>query len=107
MTGFIKTPDGYDFDKTYNALEAVYRGQHKFDPRIESLNNPSYSWPFLPYPNAGVLNAKYLIENFVISNVSNTRILGDGFAVYSGKVGAGLDIVLRAMKQISKSWKLT
>ncbi len=107
MTGFIKTPEGYDFDATYNALEAVYRGRHKFDPRIERLDNPNYHWPFLPYPNAGILNARYLIENFVISNVKNTNVLGDGFALYSGKVGAGLDIVLRAMTQLSKSTKIT
>jgi hypothetical protein len=107
MTGFTKTPEGYDFGTTYNALEAVYRGRHKFDPRIEPLNNPNYYWRFLPYPNAGVLNAKYLIENFVISNVNNTKVLGDGFTGYSGTVGGGLDIVLRAMTQLSKSVKLT
>jgi hypothetical protein len=107
MTGYKKTPEGYDFGTTYNALEAVYRGRHKFDPRIERLNNPNYHWPFLPYPNAGVLNAKYLIENFVISNVSNAKVLGDGFAGYSGKVGGGIDIVLRAMTQLSKSVKIT
>lgn len=107
MTGFQKTPEGYDFGTTYNELEAVYRGRHKFDPRIERLNNPNYHWPFLPYPNAGVLNAKYLIENFVISNVNNANVLGDGFALYSGKVSAGLDIVLRAMTQLSASVKLT
>jgi hypothetical protein len=71
------------------------------------LNNPNYHWPFLPYPNAGILNAKYLIETFVISNLKNANVLGDGFAGYSGKVGGGLDIVLRAMTQLSKSVKLT
>ena len=59
------------------------------------------------HPNAGVLNAKYLIENFVISNVSNAKVLGDGFAGYSGKVGGGLDVVLRSMTQLSKSVKIT
>jgi hypothetical protein len=107
MTGFIKTPASYDFGTTYNALEAVYRGRHKFDPKIERLNNPNYHWPLLPYPDAGILNAKYLIDNFVISNVSNAEVLGDGFAIYSGKVGAGLDIVLRAMTQLSKLVKIS
>jgi len=107
MTGFKKTPEGYDFGTTYNALEAVYRGHHKFDRRIEPLSNPNYHWPFLPYPNAGILNAKYLIENFVISNVNNNNVLGDGFRLYSGTVGGGLDIVLKAMTQLSKSVKLT
>jgi hypothetical protein len=107
MTGFIKTPEGYDFERIYNALEAVYRGRHKFDRRIEALNNPNYHWPFLPYPNAGVLNAKYLIENFLIFYVDHTKILGNGFAGYSGKVAGGLDVVLRAMAQLSKSVKLS
>jgi hypothetical protein len=71
------------------------------------LNNPNYHWPFLPYPNAGILNAKYLIDNFVISNVTNNNVLGEGFSLYSGTVGGGLDIVLKAMTQLSKSFKLT
>jgi hypothetical protein len=107
MTGFKKAPEGYDFETTYNALEAVYHGRHKFDPRIEPLSNPNYEWSFLPYPKAGVLNAKYLVENFVLSNVKNNNVFGDGFSLYSGTVGGGLDIVLRAMKQLSKSCKLT
>jgi len=107
MTGFTKTPEGYDFETNYNALEAIYRGRHKFDPRIEPLSNPNYEWRFLPCPKAGVLNAKYLIENFVLSNVKNNNVFGDGFSLYSGTVGGGLDIVLRAMKQLSKSCKLT
>ena len=107
MTNFAKAPEGYDFGTTYTALEAVYRGRHKFDRRIEPLSNPNYEWPFLPHPNAGILNAKYLIENFVISNVNNNNVLGEGFRLYSGTVGGGLDIVLKAMTQISKSFKLS
>lgn len=107
MKSFQKTPEGYDFATIYNAFDAVYRGRHKFEPRIEPLNNPKYQWPFLPNPNAGVLNAKYMIENFVISNVNNERVLSDGFELYSGTVCGALNIVLRAMAEISKSVKLT
>ena len=107
MTGFAKTPEGYDFEKIWYALEMIYHGRHKFDPRIGPLSNPKYDWPFLPYPNAGILNAKYLIETFVLSNVKNSNVLGDGFSLYSGTVGGGLDIVLRAMTRLSKSCKLT
>jgi hypothetical protein len=107
MMGFAKMPEGYDFETNYDALEAVYCGRHKFSQRIELLSNPNYEWPFLPYPNAGILNAKYLIENFVISNVNNSNVFGDDFSLYSGTVGGGLDIVLRAMKRLSKSCKLT
>jgi hypothetical protein len=107
MTGYAKTPAGYDFGATYNALEAVYRGRHRFDRRIEALSNPGFDFSILPYPNAGILNAKYLIENFVISLVNNTRVLGDGFGSYSGTVCGGLNVVLRAMGQLSKSVKPT
>jgi len=106
MTSFKETPQGYDFETTYNALEAVYRGQRHFHPSIEALNNPNYHWPILPNPKAGILNARYLIETFVALYVKNTKVLGDGFSLFSGKVGGGLDIVLRAMTQLSKSTKL-
>lgn len=106
MAGFIETPEDYDFETTCNTLDAVYRGRHHFGPRIEALNNPNYHWPILPNPKAGILNAKYLIENFVISHVNNTKVFGDGFSLFSGKVGGGLDIVLKAMTQLSKSTKL-
>ena len=96
MTNFAKIPEGYDFEKTYTALESVYRVRHKFDPRVEPLSNPKYKWPFLPNPNAGILNAKYLIENFVLSNVNNSNVLGEGFSLYSGTVSGGLDIVLKS-----------
>jgi len=107
MSNYAKTPAGYDFETTYNALEAVYRGRHKFDHGIEALSNPKFDFPFLPNPNAGVLNAKYLIENFVISNVNNTTVFGEGFGLYSGTVCGGLNIALRAMTQLSKSAKVT
>jgi hypothetical protein len=107
MTGYAKTPAGYNFEATCGALEAVYRGRHKFDRRIEVLSNPGFDFTILPYPNAGILNAKYLIENFVLSLVNNTYVLDDSFGAFSGKVCQGLNIVLRAMGQLSKSTKLT
>ena len=101
-----KMQKGYNFETSYNALEAIYRGRHRFDPRIDALSNPKFDFPFLPNPNAGVLNAKYLIENFVLSNVNNTVVLGEGFGLYSGTVCGGLNIALRAMTQLSRSVKL-
>jgi len=71
------------------------------------LSNPGFDFTILPYPNAGILNAKYLIENFVLSLVNNTYVLDDSFGAFSGKVCQGLNIVLRAMGQLSKSTKLT
>lgn len=106
MTGFQKMPDGYHFETFYSALEAVYGGRHKFDRWIEALHNPEYDFPSLPNPNSGILNAKYLIENFVTSYVTSEMILGEGFRSYSGKVCAELNIVRRAMAQLSKSAKI-
>jgi hypothetical protein len=39
MNAFGEKISGYDVVKTYDALEAVYRGQHKFDPKIAPLDN--------------------------------------------------------------------
>lgn len=106
MTNYAKMQKGYDFETTYNALEAVYRGRHRFDRRIEALSNPEYDFPVLRNPNAGILNAKYLIETFVLSNVNNTAVLGERFGLYSGTVCGGLNAALRAMTQLSKSAKI-
>ena len=68
---------------------------------IQNMTFPPY-----PNPNSGILNAKYLIENFVTSYVTSEMILGEGFRSYSGKVCAELNIVRRAMAQLSKSAKI-
>jgi hypothetical protein len=81
-------------------------GRHRFDRRIEALSNPEYDFPVLLNPNAGILNAKYLIETFVLSNVNNTAVLGERFGLYSGTVCGGLNAALRAMAQLSKSAKI-
>ncbi len=105
MSNYVKTPEGYDFEIIYSELETVYRGRYAFIPTVEALSNPSYDFPVLANPNAGVLNAKYLAQKFVISNVRNASVVSD-FATYSGTVCGGLNIVLRAMAQMSKSVKL-
>ncbi len=102
MSGFISSPiPGYDFETTYTGLERVYRGQHAFEPRIQSLSNVSAQFPFLPNPSAGVLNAKYLIENFVLPNLQNPQAFIDDFQSYSGNVCASAATVSRAIEQIS------
>lgn len=100
------SPDGYDFGKTYSALEAIYRGQHKFDRQLEPLSNSDFQYPYLPNPNVGVLNAKYLIECFVIPNMKNSKAFIDEFHSYSGTVCQGIDMARKAMVQISKSVKI-
>jgi hypothetical protein len=75
ISGGFKSSTDYDFEKTYNTLEAAYRGQHRFDPRVEHLSNSNAQLAFLPNPDMGVLNAKYLVEAFVIPHTENSKAL--------------------------------
>jgi hypothetical protein len=111
MSNYVKTPAGYDFETTYSALDAIYSGRLRFDPRIDALNNPGFDFPVLPNPNSGILNAKFLIDNFMFPNLSQAVLVravsGDGFKMFSGTVCGGLNIALRAMAQLSKSAKIS
>ncbi len=106
MEAFSEKRDDYDFDVTYNALEAAYRGQYKFDQRVEPLSNPDATIRFLPNPKAGVVNAKYLVEAFVFPRMPNSTEFIDHFHSYSSTVCASIGTVTRAMDHISKSFKI-
>jgi hypothetical protein len=106
MEAFSEEMDGYDFESTYKTLEAAYRGQHKFDRRVEPLSNPNATIHFLPNQKIGVLNAKYLVEAFVIPHMKNSAAFIDQFQSYSSTVCASIGTVQRAIEHISKSFKL-
>jgi hypothetical protein len=53
------------------AVHRAYGGQYRFDPNIEALSNSEAKLVFLPNPNAGVLNAKLLLESFVLPKMTN------------------------------------
>jgi hypothetical protein len=101
--GFHPNPE-YNFDQTYSALEAAYSGHHKFDPRLEQLRNPDAQVTFLPNPNAGVLNAKYLLQAFVLP-LPNAGIAIGRFPTYSAPMGGSIATVRRAMDQLSTKVK--
>lgn len=105
MEAFSERIHNYDLGSIYNALESVYRGQYNFDPRFASLNNSSAAINFLPNPQVGVLNAKYLIEEFVFPHMPNSAAFVDQFQSYSNAVCASIGIVSRAVDHISKSFK--
>ena len=107
MAGFKNKIDGYDFETTYETLDAAYRGEHEFGPRLEPLSNFDAQLNFLPNPNVGVLNAKYLIESFIIPNMPNSEAFIDDFANYSGTVCATVGTVQRAMDQLFRSLKIS
>lgn len=97
----------YDFGKTYAALEAVYSGEHTFDPKLETLGNSEAQLDFLPNGNVGVLNAKYLIESFVVTQLQNSGAFFTDFASYSSTCFAAVGTVRRAMDHIFSSYKLS
>jgi len=74
---------------------------------VEPLTNLDAKLTFLPNQNAGVLNAKYLIDNFVVPNMSNYSAFIDDFRGYSSTVCATVGTVRRAMDQLSRSFKMS
>jgi hypothetical protein len=103
--GFNSSAD-YDFEKTYTTLESAYRGQHRFDQRVEQLSNLTLQLTFLPNPNVGVLNAKYLVEAFIIPRTANSNAVIQNFSSYSGEACASIATVRRAMDQMFTKVKL-
>lgn len=101
--GFRTKPDGYDFKATYITLEEIYRGEYKFNEKLVPLKNLEAKIHFLPNPNVGVLNAKYLIESFIIPHMKNSGAFIDDFQGYSSTVCVAVGLVQRAMNQLSKS----
>lgn len=106
MEAFSENLPNYDLESTYNALESAYRGQYKFDPRLAPLSNPNAAINYLPNPQVGVLNAKYLIEAFVFPHMPNIAAFIDEFPSYSSTVFASIGTVSRAIAHISKSFKI-
>ncbi len=103
---FKKNIIGYDFKTTYNTLEAAYKGQHKFDQRIQPLSNPGATINFLPDPKVGVVNAKYLIEAFAIPRMPNGAAFLHDFQSYSSTVCASIGTVQRALDHLFKRVKI-
>ncbi|MFZ1104959.1 MAG: hypothetical protein WAN86_19255, partial [Hyphomicrobiaceae bacterium] len=62
---------------------------------------------FLPNPNVGVLNAKYLIESFALPYMSNSSAFIEQFHLYSLTVCASIGTVRRAMDHLTKMLKIT
>jgi hypothetical protein len=106
IRGGFKDRSDYDFQKTYSTLEAAYRGQHKFDSEVQSLSNPDARVAFLPNPSVGVLNAKYLVEAFVIPQIASSNTLLENFRRYSSTVTSSIGTVRRAMDQMLTKVKL-
>jgi hypothetical protein len=107
MQSFMNPPDSYDPGRTYTALESAYSGKYRFDRRVEPLSNSDAKFTSLPNPNIGVINAKYLIESFVIPNVKNSQAFIDDFKGYSATAFAAVATVCRAIDYILTSFEIS
>lgn len=107
MSGFTNSAEGYNFEATYQTLARVYGGQYKFDPNIDVLANSEAQLTFLPNPYAGVLNAKFLLESFVVRKMSNYPAFFDGFGGYSSTACATVATVRRAINQLSQLFRMS
>jgi hypothetical protein len=107
VEGFANSPSDYDFGRTYTALEAAYRGEYKFHRDVESLYNFDAQVSWLPNPNAGVLNAKYLIESFVLPHMNNSKAFIDDFRGYSSTVCGTVGTIQRAIEYLLTSFKIS
>jgi hypothetical protein len=103
---FKEKPSGEEFDRTYADLEAIYRGQHQFHSTLEVLENSEMQLSFLPNPNIAVLNARYLLERFVLPNVRDSTGFITDFVGYSGTLGSSLATVQRAINQLLGAHKI-
>lgn len=105
MSGF-RGLDGYDFERTYNGLDAALRAAHKFSSDVEPLSNREAQTDFLPNANAGVLTAKYLIDASAIVQLRNRDAFVRDFKSFSTTVCSTLATVQRAVNSISSKFKL-
>lgn len=106
MGSFANKIDGYDIEITFSALEDVYSGKHKFQEEVAGLKNLKAQLTFLPKPSVGVLNAKFLIENFIFSHLQNSGAFIRDFEEYSGTVCVGVATIQRAFDHLFRSFKL-
>jgi hypothetical protein len=107
MDSFTEQLNGYKFEMTYGTLEAAYHGQHKFSPQVESLANSEAKFTWLPNPDVGILNAKYLLESFVILNMKNSSNFIADFHGYSACAFGAVGTVGRAINQLLASFKIS
>jgi hypothetical protein len=98
-------PHGYEFDSVYVTLDAAYGGRHGFHPAVERLTNHEARHEFLPNPQASVVNARYLVESFVVRWMDNKEPFFGDFRGYSMTMYASVATVCRAISYASKSFK--
>lgn len=106
MDGFTKGVLDYDSSETWTSLEIAYRGRLPFDKAVQALDHPDANIQYLPNPKVGVINAKYLIQRFVVPHLDNADAFTDDFTGYSSVCCAAIGCVTRATNQLSRSFNV-
>ena len=97
---FTIKPAAYDFGTIFADLEAIFDGQHEFDPSVDALDNPEARSAL------GVLTAKYLINGFVFPNIENRQAFVDDFVGFSSTVCSTIAAAHRATALLLTKFKL-
>lgn len=106
MKSLARPPSGYSADMTYIEVARVYSGEHRLHSSVANLTNPNFFVPFIPKPEAGILNAKYLLDRFVIGKLDNSEDFITDFNSFSGGVASAIGTATRAIDWHRRSTKL-
>ncbi|MET4600916.1 hypothetical protein ABIB90_000367 [Bradyrhizobium sp. JR4.1] len=104
--GIKETPEGYEFGRVFEELEAVLNDQRQFNPRVANLN-ASGRLDYLAVPTAHVLVSKYLIDRVILPNMTHGEAFIADFEGFSGAVASGLGVTYRAMNSVLSQVKLS
>lgn len=105
ITCLAETPEGYNLERVFAELEAVFDGEFKLNPSVETLNSNA-RLNFSAYPDVGILASRYLIHAFIIPKMQNSGIFIENFNLYSSTVGSSVATANRAMDQITGKVKI-
>lgn len=107
VQGFKSGLGGYDFDKCFSTLETAYSGRHKFHPALQNLANSEAYVHVVPNPEVGVINSKFLIEEFVLRHLTNGATFVSDFHDFSSTQSSSVATTCRAVGQILSLVKIT
>lgn len=106
MEAFTKPVDGYHFATTYGNLQRAFTDEYLWPPAIAALNNPAIPLRHLPYPNAGVASAKFLLHTVIVPHMPDAHLFFDAFRAFSTTVAASSSTVTRAIMQLETRCKI-
>lgn len=95
VKGFNTAISGYDFSQEFIALESVYRCSYRFGDEL----------PLSSDVGAGIKNARYLLDRFVLHRVPHSRLFLEQFEAYATTIDLATQVAGRALATLSRSFK--